>query len=155
MTTAETRAFRHQLKSYCIGVLQNRLNTAMELIARAQEGANNESKSSAGDKYETGRAMGQLEKQMYQQQAAAIQEELSVAGATDVSGPAPIGRAGSLVVLPGVYIFVCVGIGRVIIDGMTVFIVSPNAPIARALQHQSVGDTITLGAEKLRVQSFM
>jgi hypothetical protein len=40
-------------------VLTQRINTAQAAMDRAQEAANSEEKSSSGDKYETGRAMGQ------------------------------------------------------------------------------------------------
>jgi hypothetical protein len=42
-------------------VVHQRIASAEEAIRMAQESANQEGKSSAGDKYETGRAMAQLE----------------------------------------------------------------------------------------------
>ncbi len=43
---------------------------------RAQEAANSEGKSPAGDKYETGRAMGQLQKEMHGRQLAEYAKEV-------------------------------------------------------------------------------
>lgn len=44
----------------------------------AQEAANNEGKSSAGDKYETGRAMGQIEVNRYGVQLQNAMNELEI-----------------------------------------------------------------------------
>ena len=53
---------------------------------RAQESANDNEKSSAGDKFETGRAMGHLEKEMfsrqYQESLLALQKIQSIESKT-------------------------------------------------------------------------
>ena len=41
--------------------LDEKIQVALQAMKAAQESANAETKSSAGDKYETGRAMGQIE----------------------------------------------------------------------------------------------
>src|ERR1700744_4265690 len=50
-----------KLHSLCVSYVQNRIDAAMQAINAAQQAANEETKSSAGDKYETGRAMMQQE----------------------------------------------------------------------------------------------
>jgi hypothetical protein len=57
MTSREKIAFKSKLKNFGLGMLRQRIGTAQEDMNRAQEAANSEEKSSAGDKYETGRAM--------------------------------------------------------------------------------------------------
>jgi hypothetical protein len=50
-----------KLYQYCVEFIDKRIAGAREAIQIAQDSANEETKSSAGDKYETGRAMAQLE----------------------------------------------------------------------------------------------
>jgi sortase (surface protein transpeptidase) len=54
-------ALKTRLHSLCVSYVGQRIETAQRAIAIAQASANEETKSSAGDKYETGRAMAQLE----------------------------------------------------------------------------------------------
>ena len=55
------KLLRQQLLSQCQIVVHQRIASAQDAIRMAQDSANEEGKSSAGDKYETGRAMAQLE----------------------------------------------------------------------------------------------
>src|SRR5258707_5924053 len=52
---------KQQLHSLCLTSIEERIKEAHQAIQFAQASANEETKSSAGDKYETGRAMAQLE----------------------------------------------------------------------------------------------
>src|SRR5579864_2189317 len=76
MTIPEKIAFKNKLKKFGLDLLSRRIATAREAMDQAQEAANSEEKSSAGDKYETGRAMGQLQKEMHSRQLAAYAKEV-------------------------------------------------------------------------------
>ena len=52
------------LFEHCKKVLESRMSELEKAMADAQESANSEEKSSAGDKYETGRAMSQIARDM-------------------------------------------------------------------------------------------
>jgi len=52
---------KKQLYSLCLAYIDERIQVANQAIQFAQDSANDETKSTAGDKYETGRAMAQLE----------------------------------------------------------------------------------------------
>lgn len=129
MNDNEKLNLKEKLKNYCLDLLRQRLATAESLVQTAQESANNEGKSSAGDKYETGRAMGHLQKEMYQQQSAKIRHELLVASSTEVKlQPATIKR-GTVIVSDNLIIFICVGLGKKSVDGHTVLFVSEDSPL--------------------------
>lgn len=59
---------QNQFKKAGLLRIEERITITKLAIANAQEAANSQDKSSAGDKYETGRAMGHLEKDMYARQ---------------------------------------------------------------------------------------
>jgi len=50
-----------KLYERCLAFVEQRIASSQKAIEHAQQAANEETKSSAGDKYETGRAMMQLE----------------------------------------------------------------------------------------------
>lgn len=68
---------KEQICESILRMLEQKIKTVQQSIASIQEARNNETKSSAGDKYETGRAMMQAEldkqglllQQLLQQQA--------------------------------------------------------------------------------------
>jgi hypothetical protein len=155
MTKQEGIAFKIKLKEYCIKVLEDRLRTVELLIVRAQQSANEEGKSSAGDKYETSRAMGHLEKEMYQQQAANIRAELLLAGSVEADRHFTTVVKGSLVVVgEDLFIYVCVGIGKKKIDALNILFVSQDAPIFKLLQNKKPLDSFMLNRQSLFISEI-
>ena len=65
MTDLEKIAFKEKLRSQCIALIEERMQLAAEAMQQAQDAANAEEKSSAGDKYETGRAMNHIQKDLH------------------------------------------------------------------------------------------
>ena len=66
------------------------------MMKHAQEEANKENKSSAGDKYETGRSMMQLEKEKFAQQHDGVSQQLEIVQKLDLGAHDEI-QEGSLV----------------------------------------------------------
>lgn len=109
----------------------------------AQEAANSESKSSAGDKYETGRAMAQLERDRHAQllaEAQKIERELTQ---LNVDKTYETVQPGSLVVTNRGLFFISIGAGKLTVDGVDYFAVSAASPIASALVGRKAKETIT------------
>lgn len=106
----------------------------------AQESANSESKSSAGDKYETGRAMAQLERDRHAQLLADAQRMMQDLTQIDLA-PALVVRAGSLVKTARGTFFISISAGRISLDGSEYMAVSAASPIGVALRGKRVGDT--------------
>src|SRR3954463_6535110 len=76
-TNQQKLQWKQQLKDSCTKILQQRIKTAEDAMKQAQDAANSEDKSSAGDKYETSRAMGQLDRDMYAKQLEEAKRELA------------------------------------------------------------------------------
>ncbi|GAB4022984.1 hypothetical protein GCM10028773_38230 [Spirosoma koreense] len=120
----------------------------------AQEAANSESKSSAGDKYETGRAMAQLERDRNAQllaEALKLSQELS---RLNVEKTYEIVQPGSLVLTNRGAFFVSISAGKLTLEGQDYFAISPASPIATVLSGRKAGDTLTfnkLTYEVLRI----
>src|SRR6185437_13229113 len=69
--------FKKALMKRCIEILEQRIDASNNSMQNAQAAANEEEKSSAGDKYETGRAMNHLEKDMHARQLAANKNDMA------------------------------------------------------------------------------
>jgi len=141
MTASEKIQFKNSLRQWGLSLIEQRIATAREAADNAQQAANQEEKSSAGDKYETGRAMGHLQKDMYAGQLAAHLKDLAALKAvdTDMLYSKPV--AGSFVNCGNCAFFIAAGLGKQLVAGQTIFFISPYAPLARILEQKKTGDS--------------
>jgi hypothetical protein len=134
-------AFKNKLKQVCQAIIEERIEAAKMAMGNAQQAANEEEKSSAGDKYETSRAMGHLENEMHARHLAENIKELVGLHSinTDViyAGAAP----GAFVKCADVSFFMAAGLGKQVIDGKTILLLSPQAPLSKLLQYKKAGDS--------------
>lgn len=140
MANAEQTAYKDKLKQFGQQVLAQRVAAARRLMDTAQESANNEDKSSAGDKYETGRAMGHLEKDMHARQLAEHVKELSALLAVDTHAKCMAVTTGALVRCTDMVLFLSIGLGKQVVDGQVIVFLSPLAPLAKQLWNKKAGD---------------
>jgi len=149
MTTADKIQFKHHLKQFCQQHIEQRMIAAKEAIQNAQDAANNEEKSSAGDKYETGRAMGHLQKDMHARQLTEYIKELSSLLAVNTAVIYDHATAGAYIETGVVSFFIAAGLGKQMIDGKQIFFLSPNAPLAALLQHKKQGDVFVFNKNSI------
>ena len=110
--------------------------------------ANQETKSSAGDKYETGRAMMHLEKEKLASQRAEALRQKKVLDQINLS-PSPAVALGSLVQTNRGWFFVAVGLGKMSLEQEECFAISPAAPIGQALMGKVAGEACTFNGASL------
>ena len=123
--------------------VQQRIDTARQAMEAAQEAANSESKSSAGDKYETGRAMAQLERDRHAQllaEARNVERDLNHINPEKAYETV---QPGSLAVTDRGAFFISIGAGKLTLDGADYFAVSAASPIGKALAGRKAGDIVT------------
>lgn len=121
---------------------QERITMVESAMESARDSSNDDTKSSAGDKYETSREMIQQDINRYQKQLLEAHKDLQqLANITqineDVSGFCTL---GSLVnTNKGLY-FIAISIGAITYKDRTVFVISPASPIGQLLLGKTVGD---------------
>ena len=141
MTNPEKIAFKRRLKQAATDLIEERIKVAKLAIEQAQEAANQEEKSSAGDKYETGRAMSHLQKDMHARQLAENLKELSSLHAIPTDTLYNDVVPGAVIQAGPVCFFLSAGLGKLSIEGQIVIYLSPQAPLTRELLHKAAGDT--------------
>jgi transcription elongation GreA/GreB family factor len=132
-------------------IVEQRMQNAWEAMQAAQASANEEGKSSAGDKYETARAMGQLDREMYGRQYQQAQQERAALERIDPDKQPPQITFGSLVQTDTNWYFVAVSVGIVPCDGQKVIVVSPQSPVGQQLMGKTVGDSVLLQGKKTAI----
>ena len=151
MNEQEQILFKDQLKQYCRSLIEQRITAAKTAIANAQQAANGEEKSSAGDKYETGRAMGHLEKDMYACQLAENIKELAALDAVNSHLIYDHVTSGAFVQCGEVSFFIAAGLGKQILNGKTIFFLSPHAPLAKTLQEKKTGNNLFFNGKDIAI----
>jgi hypothetical protein len=155
MDHAEKIAFKQRLKRWALDTIGQRITASREAIDQAQQAANQEEKSSAGDKYETGRAMGHLQKDMHARQLAESMKELAALHSVQTDVLYSAAGAGAFVQAEGIAFFIAAGLGRQQHEGQAILFLSPQAPLAKVLQNKKQGDTIPFqGANVLILEIF-
>ncbi len=128
------------LHAQCIALLAERIKYAEAGVAEAMEAGRSDTKSSAGDKHETGRAMAQLE---LEKQQAALGHLLILVRA--FRGIDPDRRhfhieRGALIQMEQGLFYVVVALGKVQVKDHDVMVISPESPLLAALVPMNVGE---------------
>ena len=146
---------KETIKIFCLDVLQKKALTIHAALMTANEAANNETKSSAGDKHETARAMMQLEQEKLNKQLKELndqQEELLKINTNKVH---ILISKGSLVKTQQALIFIATGIGKIQVEGYTVFVVSELSPLGKKSIGSKLGAIADLNGTTYTVQELL
>lgn len=147
----ELSSLKKQLIEECKRYVDVRINTARESMHYAQQSANEESKSSVGDKYETGRAMMQIERDKAAHQ---LEEAIKLKNTLDNIQPdatAPNVTVGSLVITDKRKIFISIGIGKLILKESEFFVVAPTSPLGSLLMGKKIDDQLIFNNEQITI----
>ena len=138
----------------CKTLLQERIAHAEKAMNAAKESSNSEDKSSAGDKYETSRAMGQLDRNMNAKQLAQAQQELNDLHKIDIQ-PTQIIKNGALIVCSTDIYFIAIGLGPTVVENQKIIVLSPKSPLAIEMWGKKKEDTLIFNQRKIKITSVL
>lgn len=127
-------------------------SAAKKAMDEAQESANTESKSSMGDKYETGRAMAQLDRDMYAGRYHQIIQDLSLLERLEKTTASGQVQPGSLVGASFGKILIAVSLGVVEAGDERILVVSVQSPLGRSLLGKIAGDSFVFQGKERKVE---
>ncbi|RZL12463.1 MAG: 3-oxoacyl-ACP synthase [Hymenobacter sp.] len=140
------------LHAACLAYVTTRLDAARAGMAAAQESSNSETKSSAGDKYETGRAMAQQERDRHAAQLHEAQQLLATLQKINPELASDTVRTGALVSTSLGLFYVSISAGRLAtVEGQEFMAVSAAAPLAVALHGLQAGEEVLFNGKPVRV----
>ncbi|MFK7749314.1 MAG: 3-oxoacyl-ACP synthase [Kordia sp.] len=141
---------KEALYNSCLEIVNKRQATIQDTFAGIQEAMLSETKSSAGDKHETGRAMLQLEREKLGNQLAEVQKVKEILFKVDQKSTVSQGCLGSVVYTTQANYFISVSVGEIIVNNDKFYAIATNTPIGKLLLGKKVGDSISF-----RNQSFV
>ena len=145
-------AFKERLWRASIELIESRIARTVTSMEAAQAAANAEEKSSAGDKYETSRSMNQLDKEMHSRQLVANRAELAALQQVPVGQVNAFVGPGAVAAFDGRVFFIAAGLGKINFEGVEVYLLSPKAPLAVALNKKQVGDMVVFDRLESRIE---
>ncbi len=123
-------------------MLNQRIDAAKKAIEEVIEARDEETKSTIGDKYETGRVMVEMEMDKLKEQleqSLTLKKNLSYVKVDSVS---QLVEYGSIVKTNlGTY-FIAVGLGVVEVEQQKIFCISLASPIGQAIRDKKVGEKV-------------
>ncbi len=142
---------KYLLHAHCQQYVAERITSLQQLLDELQQSLQNETKSSAGDKFETSRAMVQAEQDRAKKQLTEAQNlKADLAPILPEKETTTI-QAGSLVSTPQANYYLAIPAGKVTLDGTLYYLLSPKAPIAQLMLGKQAGEEFTFNGKTLQV----
>lgn len=145
-------SFKQKIYTQCVLLLAEKISGLSNSLAELGEGAQNDAKSSAGDKHETAVAMMQIEQEKLGRQLNEMLEQRSVLEKIDITVRSPQITTGSLVTTNNGLIFICIALGKIIVDQKPVIAVSLRSPLGLKLAGLKTGDSAEVNGTKYNIE---
>lgn len=150
----EINELKSQLFIHCREFVNRRIENINTAIAESQESANQESKSTAGDKHDTSRAMMQLEVERLSAQLAIAEKMLVELKQAEHYQAEKNSISGKIIQTEGANYFVAIAAGKISVNQQDFFVVSNDSPVVTALKKRNrtnEGEFFILNGKQIRV----
>lgn len=142
---------RATLYACCRDVVEERIRQAEQAIQTAKEAAKDDTKSSAGDKYETTREMMQQEIVRNERQLAEANKLKYQLETVSVPSTNETVQLGSIVETSAGLFFVAIALGTIEVTATRFFVISPSSPIGQLLLGKRVGSDLSFNKRNYRI----
>ena len=150
----EKSLIKEQLLNHLHRLLDKKIKTLQQYIEAAKESRDNETKSSVGDKYETGRAMAQMELEKNQSQLNQILSQKNELEKIDATKLLTQAEFGAIIITNLGNYFLSIGIGKIEIDNNSWFCISGSSPIGQQLLNKTTGDSLKFNGREIIVEEI-
>ena len=139
----------------CEDFVNKRLQTVEDIISSNQKALQSETKSSAGDKHETGRAMLQLEMEKAGQQLAGISQMKLILAKINILKKSEVAHLGSVVETGFANYFLSISTGKIEVEDKIYFAISVSSPIGKLLLGKKVNEEFTFNGKTFKVKKII
>jgi len=146
-------SIKQQLTAKLIDILSAKLDELAINIASTQESRDSDTKSSAGDKFETSREMAQIELNNLENQADKTARLLNELKQTNSKTTTTVGY-GSLVTTNNGTYFLSIPYGKLTLDTTEYFVISLASPIGQNLNGKTVGESFSFNGKRYSILSI-
>lgn len=151
----DLRLVKRRLYEYCQQLVSDQIASAQAELKKLQVMEGEETKSSAGDKYETSRAMLFLEKEKIAGRLAEAHKKQKALSQLSVGKTSETIAIGSLVKTDKGLFFIATSLGRLVVEGAEAYAISPVSPIGRALSSKKQGQQATFNTTTYEIMAVV
>ncbi|MBL4887034.1 MAG: transcription elongation factor [Flavobacteriaceae bacterium] len=137
-----------------INILDQKIKEGIAAVASVKASRDNETKSSMGDKYETGRAMMQNELERLNvslNKTRILKKELSQ---ININKENTLAQFGSLVITNQGHYFISIGMGEIKVDNKPYYAISLASPVGKALFNKKAEDDFYFQDRKFIIENI-
>ncbi|MCX6197806.1 MAG: 3-oxoacyl-ACP synthase [Bacteroidetes bacterium] len=136
-------SIKKKLLLLCHDFIEERINNCQSAIDAANNSINEETKSSAGDKYETSREMITQEIKNNSAQLAEAIKQKQLLSQISVDKKLETIQVGCLVITNHEKFFISISAGSLKLNNETYLAISPSSPLGRNLIDKKKGDSVS------------
>ncbi|MBM3402058.1 MAG: 3-oxoacyl-ACP synthase [Bacteroidetes bacterium] len=145
---------KEELYKECFNYVQECIDTAQQAIDDAIESANEDTKSSAGDKFETGREMIQQEIDRSMKQLEEAKKQKISLQQIEHHQTYDSVQNGSLVSTNFGKFYISISKGQIRVQGANYFAISCMSPIGMKLMRQKIGHEFDFNGKLFRIEDI-
>jgi transcription elongation GreA/GreB family factor len=121
----------------------------------AKESRDSDTKSSAGDKFETGREMMQREMDKISASIDQSKNQLNFLSKINLNRPYSIVDLGCLIITDQDIYYISIGLGKVEINAELIYAISLDSPIGQIFKGKRVGDILEFRSKTLTINQLL
>jgi len=140
---------KEKLLAKCIEIKEESKASTLAAMNDAQQSANEY--GAPRDRYDSFRAQMMRRRDMLAQQLSVVEEELRFLMQINPQIICSTVESGALVKLNTQTLYVLVGIGKLVIDDETFYVVSPVVPLVTAMKDLKKGDSFTFRGTNMKI----
>lgn len=148
------RMNKAELHQHCIELLKRKEAELKLAISDAQEAVNSDSKSSAGDKHETGREMVRQEVDKLGVQLVQAERSLDMAQKVAQTKHKNGISLGSLIYTNHGIFYLLVALGRITINQEEVFVISSDSPLGKQLMMKKENNQFSFLDKNYMIENY-
>jgi transcription elongation GreA/GreB family factor len=145
---------KEELYQNCKRFVEEKLKTVNQIMTSNQTALQSETKSSAGDKHETGRAMLQLEMEKASQQFESINKMQITLNSIRTGKNSKIVGLGNIVYTTLHNYYISISIGEILVEDKKYYAISPFSPIGKILLGKQKGDKIIFNGKEFLIKDI-
>src|SRR5690554_6526310 len=146
------KEIKSALLDTCINYVKERIDTAESALADNRAGLEDDSKSSAGDKYETSREIVQQEVIRNELLLTAARTLDVVLSRINIDTDFSTIQNGSLAITNQGNFFFAIGVGKVHVNKKDYFIISISSPLGQAFKDKQAGEKVVFNGKTYQIK---
>ena len=148
-------SLKEQAYLFCEGYVRKKFESLHVELDKIKEALQSETKSTAGEKHETGRAMLQLEREKLGNQLLEAEKMQETLKKVPKETKTDVVALGSLVQTDKAIYYISISAGKYKYEEQEVYCISLKTPIAQCLLGKTVGDTFEFNRDQSTIREVL